>query len=58
MPLTLRIIKVNVTLYSIWGSVSGGYEKYYLLAYKCRAVRWKSTAISEEHVVSIFMVED
>jgi hypothetical protein len=41
----------------IWGSLSGGYEKFYLLRYNA-GLRRKSIQGSEEHVASIFRVDD
>jgi hypothetical protein len=32
--------------------------EFCLLGYNARVVRWKSTDVSEEHIASIFMVEE
>jgi hypothetical protein len=40
------------------GSHCGGYEEFYLLGLQRPVVRSKSSDVSEEHVASIFRVEE
>jgi hypothetical protein len=48
----------NMDTFWVSNSHGSGYAEFYLLGYNVRVAHWKSTDVSQEHVASIFRVEE